>query len=219
MAIKNLSNFVWLYPGKSNPYSVPVTTRTAYNPLSGEKLTVRQAQTRQHGGVPFETRKKLERGEIVTKKPRVEYDAKKIEALLDKSKKERTPYQNKLVREFQKPRTAEELGKLTGMDSTTALRRIFNSSRSDIDSTTLNFYRGSKVTIKTTSGSKLFLVAISKDGGKEKYMFYTNQSFERLINGIGADSKYKGLESGTTIRIVGEDTIFHSEEGDMEEAS
>ncbi len=64
MAIKNLPGYVWLYPDKANPYGVTVDTRKAYNPLSGDMLSVREAQTMQHGGLSYEQRQFLadERG-------------------------------------------------------------------------------------------------------------------------------------------------------------
>ena len=57
--ISGLPGYVWLYPGKSNLYGVTVTTRTAYDPLSGERLTVRQVNTLQHGGFSFERRREM----------------------------------------------------------------------------------------------------------------------------------------------------------------
>lgn len=56
MAIENLPGFVWLYPHRPNPYGISVNTRIAYNPLSGERLTAREVQTRQHDGIPYEER-------------------------------------------------------------------------------------------------------------------------------------------------------------------
>lgn len=60
--IKGLSGFYWVYPDKDNPWGEKVSTRTAFNPLTGEKLTVRQAQTEAHGGVSYEKRKAREKG-------------------------------------------------------------------------------------------------------------------------------------------------------------
>ncbi|MBX5459203.1 MAG: hypothetical protein IRZ31_20105 [Thermogemmatispora sp.] len=54
--IQGLANFIWVYPGRPNPYGITVETRKAYNPLTGELLSVREAQTRAHGGLRYEQR-------------------------------------------------------------------------------------------------------------------------------------------------------------------
>jgi hypothetical protein len=57
MAIKNLPGFVRVYKGKQDPVTGDIAkTRYAINPLTGEKLTEREIQTRQHGGKPYEER-------------------------------------------------------------------------------------------------------------------------------------------------------------------
>ena len=55
--IAGLNGYYWVYPDKSNPWGEKVEKRTAYNPSTGEKLNVRQAQTKAHGGVSYEKRK------------------------------------------------------------------------------------------------------------------------------------------------------------------
>src|SRR6266851_7407712 len=60
--IQGLPGWVWLYKNKPNPYGIQVETRTAYNPLSGDTLDVRDAQTMAHGGVSFEQRRWLNDG-------------------------------------------------------------------------------------------------------------------------------------------------------------
>lgn len=58
MAIKNLPNYVWVYPGKKDPFSGELaTTRYARNLLNGDKLSLRQAQKKQRGGVSYEKSK------------------------------------------------------------------------------------------------------------------------------------------------------------------
>lgn len=60
MAMGDLGpGWVWLYPGKSNPYGVTVSTRTAYNVLSGQTLTVRQVNTATHAGLSYERRREM----------------------------------------------------------------------------------------------------------------------------------------------------------------
>lgn len=57
MAIKGLPNFTWVYKGQPDPVTGNIaTTRYAKNLLTGETLTVREAQTRQAGGIPYEKR-------------------------------------------------------------------------------------------------------------------------------------------------------------------
>lgn len=60
MAMGDLGpGWVWLYPGKLNPYGVTVSTRTAYNVLSGQTLTVREVNTATHAGLPYERRREM----------------------------------------------------------------------------------------------------------------------------------------------------------------
>ena len=55
--IQNLDGFVWVNQGRPDPITGEIAqTRYAVNLLSGERLNVRQAQTAQHGGVPYEKR-------------------------------------------------------------------------------------------------------------------------------------------------------------------
>jgi len=58
--IEGLTGFQWVKPGSQadEKYGLGLTTRKAYNPLTGELLTVRQAQTRAHQGVAFEKRER-----------------------------------------------------------------------------------------------------------------------------------------------------------------
>ena len=58
--IEGLPGYYWVYPDKPNPYGIQVTTRTAYNPLSGDTLNQRQATTLAHGGVRYEERVPVE---------------------------------------------------------------------------------------------------------------------------------------------------------------
>lgn len=57
MAIQNLPNYVWVNKGKPDPLTGQIAhTRYAVNLLTGDRLNVRQVQTAQHGGVPYEKR-------------------------------------------------------------------------------------------------------------------------------------------------------------------
>lgn len=60
MAMSDLgSGWVWVYPNRPNPYGIQVSTRTAYNPLSGQTLTVRQVNTATHAGLSYERRREM----------------------------------------------------------------------------------------------------------------------------------------------------------------
>jgi hypothetical protein len=69
--IAGLNGFHWVYPNKDNPWGEKVSTRTAYNPSTGEKLTVRQAQTKSHGGVSYEKRKATEAQQKQKQAPKI----------------------------------------------------------------------------------------------------------------------------------------------------
>lgn len=45
--ISNLPGYYWVYPGKANQWSITTHTRVAYNPLTGDRLPLRQAQRKQ----------------------------------------------------------------------------------------------------------------------------------------------------------------------------
>lgn len=203
MAVKGLPNFVWIKPG--NKYGVEVTTRTAYNPLTGEMLNVRQAQTRQHGGVSYEQRKRAEKGEML--KEKVKYTVQDKLRFLNTANKDLTPYQRSLKREWSKPRSASDLANLTGMGRIEAQRRISGSKGAVIDESSLRFQKGNGVVIRTTSGSEKFLVKIEQKGKTPKYAFYSERSFSNLISGIGHDEHYPSLDEPINISKVYADGV------------
>ena len=56
-SIQGLAGWQWVNKGKPDPLTGQVAqSRYAVNLLSGQRLTVREAQTLQHGGVPYEKR-------------------------------------------------------------------------------------------------------------------------------------------------------------------
>lgn len=119
--ISNLPGFYWI--NKKNIFGVETKTRRAYNPSTGENITVREAQTRQHGGVSYEQRKKGVVGQAVDKIKEVftgrkKYTPSDIEGFVKANPKSLTPYQ-KSLRNEQTRLTAQErfaVAKKMGID-------------------------------------------------------------------------------------------------------
>ena len=66
--IAGLPGFYYVYKGKTNPWGITVTTRKAYNPLTGEILTERARRTRVQGGISYEEKRRQTEGDLSQRK-------------------------------------------------------------------------------------------------------------------------------------------------------